>query len=670
MARGACCCRRWCRRLAHAADRRATLPSSSSPRAMRSAASRSLAAPAAQCRAALHALKRWLELLLRAAAALRRRVGGARRLGGRAGGAARRRPGWPPRCGPRGAAACYDARDRARPTTVPDGFLDVLTAADRDDARARGYAQPAARRYGMAGRHRRPPPSSSRRTCHPTTARRRREGWAAVEVALPRRRAGRAAGAQPCMPLSAMMTEQVPRAFVLARRLLERRRRTRLGGRCCAPRHLRVSVRVVARQARPVWAAAARALRRGAGRLPMLIYSLSVAEATPTRAARGARSKQAPAGRPLEDVPSPRRRRRRAARRCAAARARRAPRRRRRAAAADLAFRLPPPRRRLAARARGSLAPTRPPRWRRSSRRRSSRRRSGGSARRRRRRRARLLDALAELVSSSQRAAQPARAHRGRPRCRRRLIARACVLPPPAAAAAGVGAAACAALAALFDGCGAAARRCSPPSCRAATASRRRCLGRSPPRRRRRPRRGRRRRRPPRRLRRNAQLGALVAHVGGALATAGRATRGARCAAALWAEWFELYAEVAAARRTTEAREDAFDGRRAAAQSTPRQTAAAARRRRRRRRGVGGGRRAMPSLLGRVWAALRSSPRRTLRRRRRRHRQDCARDARSAQADAATPAGATVREPLGEHFAARSTRRRPRRRRRRRSAGG
>ena len=234
----------------------------------------------------------------------------------------------------------------------------------------------------------------------------------------------------------------------------------------------------------------------------------------------------------------------------------------------------------------------------------------------------------------------------------------ACVLPPPAAAAAGVGAAACAALAALFDGCGAAAapllasilptlQRCFPspllPSAdlRHAVAVVRaavvgvagRCGADSDA---------------------DAQLAALVAHVGGALATGGRSDDAAAHAAqqALWAEWFELYAEVAAARRTTEAREET----RSMAAAPPHQKYAAT--------NGGGGEAdggvvdavtavvvgAMPSLLGCVWAALRSPP-----------PPDLYDDADGViglktalvmlaqlKPTHATPAGATVRGPLGD----------------------
>ena len=145
-----------------------------------------------------------------------------------------------------------------------------------------------------------------------------------------------------------------------------------------------------------------------------------------------------------------------------------------------------------------------------------------------------------------------------------------------------------------------------------------------------------------------------MAHVGGALATGGRSDDAAAHAAqqALWAEWFELYAEVAAARRTTEAREET----RSMAAAPPHQKYAAT--------NGGGGENdggvvdavsavvvgAMPSLLGCVWAALRSPP-----------PPDLYDDADGViglktalvmlaqlKPTHATPAGATVRGPLGD----------------------
>ena len=188
----------------------------------------------------------------------------------------------------------------------------------------------------------------------------------------------------------------------------------------------------------------------------------------------------------------------------------------------------------------------------------------------------------------------------------------ACVLPLPAAAA-GVGAAACAALAALLTAAARRRRRCSPPSFRRySAASRRRCCPRpscatpspsSAP-----------RSSASRLLRRrpdaDAQLGALVAHVGGALATGGRSDDAAAHAAA-GAAGGVVRAVRRGGRRggLRSARGDARDGRRAAAPKVRYDKRRRRRARRRRRRRGDGGRRRRDAVAARLLgAALRSPP--------------------------------------------------------------
>ena len=653
---------------------RATLPSSLATRAPLGArlAPAGGADPLGAARLS-DALKRWLELLLRAAAALP------------AADASVALDGWvgvqeiaaeaPTEAGRRAVSAALAPllgtmlETVLRLTTVPDGFLDALTAADRDDfallredmrnllrasLHGAGEVATAARRlHDLIASHLppddgAPPPEGS---------------WVAVEVALHAASAlAKPLGAQPCAPLSAMMTEQVPRAFALARRLLEATPPHPFGRPLLCTALIFVSAYAswlggLGPFGRPPLERCAEVQAV----LPMLIYSLSVAEDDPDpRGAWPLRSKQEHAGcvalskmcpprsgaadalLAVAPLPEP------------AARSS-TPSARGRARSRSARLPLPGAASQPRARAWIRCAPTRPPpRWRRASsallRRRLAVRRGGGgggggAARR-----------LAEPVSSPQRAAQPARRARRRARRRRRLIAR-CVC-----AAAGRrrrrrrrrgvrGAAA------LFDGCGAAAAlllasippTLQPPPVAAAA------LGRSPP--------------AVAVVRAavvgvagrcgadsdaDAQLGALVAHVGGALATGGRSDDAAAHAAqqALWAEWFELYAEVAAARRTTEAREET----RSMAAAPPHQKYAAT--------NGGGGEPdggvvdavtavvvgAMPSLLGCVWAALRSPP-----------PPDLYDDADGViglktalvmlaqlKPTHATPAGATVRGPLGD----------------------
>ena len=192
-----------------------------------------------------------------------------------------------------------------RLTTVPDGFLDVLTAADRDDfallredmrnllrasLHGAGEVATAARRlHELIASHLppddgAPPPEGS---------------WVAVEVALHAASAlAKPLGAQPCAPLSAMMTEQVPRAFALARRLLEATPPHPFGRPLLCTACIFVSAYAswlggLGPFGRPPLERCAEVQAV----LPMLIYSLSVAEDDPDpRGAWPLRSKQEHAG--------------------------------------------------------------------------------------------------------------------------------------------------------------------------------------------------------------------------------------------------------------------------------------------------------------------------------------------------------------------------------------
>ena len=255
------------------------------------------------------ALKRWLELLLRAAASLP------------AADASVALDGWvgvqeiaaeaPTEAGRRAVSAALAPllgtmlETVLRLTTVPDGFLDALTAADRDDfallredmrnllrasLHGAGEVATAARRlHELIASHLppddgAPPPEGS---------------WVAVEVALHAASAlAKPLGAQPCVPLSAMMTEQVPRAFALARRLLEATPPHPFGRPllCTA----RIFVSAYASWLGGLGPFGRPPLERCAevqAVLPMLIYSLSVAEDDPDpRGAWPLRSKQEHAG--------------------------------------------------------------------------------------------------------------------------------------------------------------------------------------------------------------------------------------------------------------------------------------------------------------------------------------------------------------------------------------